>query len=469
MEWFNGGTFGLAYFSQWQIFLPNILNLVVIPFLLCYFFCRFGGISFRLRYGIGYFLISAGLSFLEAGTGLPGSLGLILEILAFALYGTLFLKNSWQEAWINALLLRSVFGIIDCVLKMVDYRLVLPLMVRLEAFFLASDALRELIRILLVLGALTWILQHFFRRMPGILREQILFLTVPLFFIALAERVIQGSFYGDTVTVDKMGGVFPAVEVNHWENLLLQLLAGVCLPAVLFLYQKLAQAQSAEKKLLCLSRQETEQKQYVEEAILREKQTKAFRHDLQNHLTVLQEFLKGGQVEEARKYLDQLQGAARELSCQVQTGNPAVDVLLGSKSAAAKQRGIQVQCELFIPKESSVGDMNWCILLSNAFDNAVNACEEILPEKRYLILAGKRKGNFYLLTLENSCREDLREPPPEGIGLSNIRTIVESMDGTVEKTVSEGVYKLKLLFILPQQKSSLLHQSSHGNRTSADK
>ena len=38
--------------------------------------------------------------------------------------------------------------------------------------------------------------------------------------------------------------------------------------------------------------------------------------------------------------------------------------------------------------------------------------------------------------------------PPEGIGLSNIRAVLENVSGTVEKTVSEGVYKLKLLFLL---------------------
>ena len=42
----------------------------------------------------------------------------------------------------------------------------------------------------------------------------------------------------------------------------------------------------------------------------------------------------------------------------------------------------------------------------------------------------------------------IKTMPPEGIGLSNIRAVLETVSGTVEKTVSEGVYKLKLLFLL---------------------
>ena len=205
----------------------------------------------------------------------------------------------------------------------------------------------------------------------------------------------------------------------------------------------------------------------MEEAALREKQTRAFCHDLQNHLTVLGELLKTGQTEEAGSYLSQFTESAEGLFCTVRTGNPAADVLLGSKCAVAKQKEIQVSCELAIPKKSGISDIDWCILLSNAFDNAVTACEAVPVSKRYIYLSGKKKGNFYLLMVENSCDTALAAPP-EGIGLSNIRTVLEAAGGTMEKTVSGGVYQLKLLFLLSQPEKGDSHQSAEQKGASAD-
>lgn len=400
---------------------------------------------------------------------MPGSLGLFLEIILLSVYGTFVIKLPWKEAWLSSLLLRSVFGVADSVSRWADYQIFIPLIMKSGVFFYSADAVRELGKILLVIVFLTIILRCFYRNRAGVGKEQLLLLMAPLFFIALVERVMQDTFYSGTITVDTITRTVSAdKKVSHGDNLLLQLLAGVCLIVILLIHQRLARMQLAEKKLFYLSEQAAEQKRYLEEAILREKQTCAFRHDFQNHLTVLKELLRTEQTEKAGDYLNELAESAEGLFSTVRTGNAAVDVLLGSKCAIAKQKGISVSCELMIPKESKIRDIDWCILFSNAFDNAVAACEMVSPEKRYFRLSETRKGNFYLLFLENSCDEKIRELPPEGIGLSNMRAVLESAGGTMEKSVSGGIYKLKLLFVLPQQKKECLHQLAEQGRSFAD-
>lgn len=449
MDWRYFDVSDISYYFQWNIAVPNLLYLFFLPYVLWYFFCRFCGLPHRLRHGLGYAVLAAGLGVFEAWAGLFGGVALILETALLAVYGTAVLKRSCRESWMTALLLRSVFGVADGVVCWMDYQVFLPLMVRLDALVLFADALRELGKVLLVIGFLTLILRHFYRNGEGLLREQLLILTVPLFLIAFVERVLQEAFYNGAILVDTAAGtVSTEMRISHGENLALQLLAGACLPAVLLIWQRLVRMQCAERRLLYLSSQETEQRRYMEEAALREKQTAAFRHDLENHLSVLKELLRTGQEERARRYLDQMGEAAEELSCGFRTGNAAVDVLLGSKCAVAKQKGIRVSCDLSIPEEGALREIDWCILISNVLDNAIRGCEAVPEEKRYLSLSGRRKGNLYLLLAENSCDEGLKTMPPEGIGLSNIRAVLETVSGTVEKTVSEGVYKLKLLFLL---------------------
>ncbi len=90
--------------------------------------------------------------------------------------------------------------------------------------------------------------------------------------------------------------------------------------------------------------------------------------------------------------------------------------------------------------------MDWCILLSNALDNAIKACQEVPEEERYIHMSSRKKGNFYLLTVENSCSRELEKAPEDGIGLSNIRAVAEKNHGTVENTAFDGTYRLQLLF-----------------------
>ena len=109
---------------------------------------------------------------------------------------------------------------------------------------------------------------------------------------------------------------------------------------------------------------------------------------------VLEKLLGDGREEEARSYLSQLKEVEESLSWEVSTGNAAADALLGSKLALARQEGIRVVCDLKLPVKSGIKDMDWCMILANAMDNAIKACRKVDIGQRYLRLEGKRKGNF---------------------------------------------------------------------------
>ena len=99
--------------------------------------------------------------------------------------------------------------------------------------------------------------------------------------------------------------------------------------------------------------------------------------------------------------------------------------------------------------------MDWCMLLANGADNAIKACRDVEKGRKYLKLEGKKKGNFYLITMENSCREDMEETPEDGTGLSNIRAAAKKYGGRVENQVSSGRYRLKVLLVDSQQEKGI--------------
>ena len=168
------------------------------------------------------------------------------------------------------------------------------------------------------------------------------------------------------------------------------------------------------------------QKNYIAEAQMRYEQTKAFRHDIANHLSVLNGLLNHGELDESKAYLNKLKTVSTSLSFPYQTGNPVVDILLSGKLGLAKE--ITTEISLLLPRPCGIEDFDLCVIFANALDNAINACR-LTEGVKSIRISGERQGDFYMLAFENTC---LDEPlPPAGIGLSNIKSVAEKYDGAM--------------------------------------
>jgi sensor histidine kinase YesM len=308
----------------------------------------------------------------------------------------------------------------------------------------------------LLILALRIVIKPFSGNKKNVRLSALPFLVIPVLFITLVEAVVADSIYGYTMIWDTEEGlVFPIV--NNMELLVLRLFAFGGLLSVLIAYQKLETSIEHERKIHLLEQLTKNQEAYGREAQSRYEQTCSFRHDIKNHLLVLHQLLKEGKSNEANEYLRNLEVVSDALSFQVKTGNTTVDALLSSKLAVAAQIGIHLQYSVLIPKLSYVSDMDWCIILSNVLDNAISACEDVSDQDRFICLSGRQKGNVYLLKIENSCRNNTKLPT-EGIGLSNIKAVLQKYSGKVDIEVINNVFKLNALFIIPQQSQDILQQ-----------
>lgn len=265
-------------------------------------------------------------------------------------------------------------------------------------------------------------------------------LTVPLlpiFFFLSAELYVMQSAYT----------VLPAASVPvdaplHVSLLLLQLMGLAAALCTLYTCRRLSLALRAREDARSLAQAVRAQKGYVGEARARDERTRAFRHDLANHLSVLDGLLRERNWDEARDYLRRLTGVSVSLSAPCRTGIPALDVLLGEKLALAAQAGIHAEISLTLPQPCAAGAFDLCVVFANALDNALHACQSV-EGARFLRVRGTRQGDFYLLTFENSCLD--KAPPPAGTGLSNIRSVAEKYRGAMRTEQDGGCFTLRVL------------------------
>ena len=187
-------------------------------------------------------------------------------------------------------------------------------------------------------------------------------LLFPVLFFFTAELYIMQTSY-TKIYYDVLS---PALLLEHTALLFLQALGLGALLCTLYAYRHLCRSLQTKTEMQSLLQAVQAQKKYIAEAQMRYEQTKAFRHDIKNHLTVLSALLNNNELEESKVYLQKLKTVSATLSFPCQTGNSVVDILLGEKIKMAKADGIAVEVSLLLPNPCRIDDFDLCVIFANA-------------------------------------------------------------------------------------------------------
>ena len=376
---------------------------------------------------------------------LPDVLAIGLEL--FILYGMsrLALRNRQSVSWVAAILAVYIsqlsFGIanpVEAILfpHMLRKTLLYPLLLfaTLIVFVICACCCAAVLKFL----SLTEDYQMLY---VGLL------LCPGLFFFVVELYILQTSY--------SVLPVSPSLGEagKHSALLLMQILGLVALLCTLYAYQHICRSFQTQAALQSLEQAAQAQKIYIAEAQMRYEQTKAFRHDIANHLSVLDGLLNSEKPDEGKAYLHKLKTASGSLSFPYQTGNPVVDILLSEKLGLAKE--ITAEVSLLLPRPCGIDDFDLCVIFANALDNAINACQSVEGTKMIRI-RGERQGDFYMLAFENTCSD---EPlPPAGTGLSNIKSITEKYHGAMLTEKSGQQFSLNVLLNISLHPESISNQ-----------
>ncbi|MDE6724151.1 MAG: ATP-binding protein [Ruminiclostridium sp.] len=185
------------------------------------------------------------------------------------------------------------------------------------------------------------------------------------------------------------------------------------------------------------------------------RQMQAWRHDYRNHIQNMKNRLEGDQGE-LEKYLDELADDLTQADTSIQTGNVMADAVLNSKLSVAEQKNIRLNIKAHIPQGLAMTDVELCSMLGNLIDNAMEACEKLPCEQRFIrVYIDKFKGQFYLsvqnssppVKLEKGTYRTTKEGS-HGFGLFRIDHIAKKNSGYVNRQYEEGIFATELLIPL---------------------
>ena len=187
-----------------------------------------------------------------------------------------------------------------------------------------------------------------------------------------------------------------------------------------------------------------------------EEKVKALRHDMKNHLGELALMAGNQNNEEIWKYIPDMGEYMQNQSELVSCGNKNLDSLLNYLLGQAKKKLNHVEYEVQVPSDLCISAFDLNVILGNLIENAIEAAEQtkdkwmsvdIYYEKGMLSM--EIKNSFqHELDVEKNKLLSTKEEKGHGIGLANVRKMVEKYQGFMDVSNTNQIFTVRVMLYL---------------------
>lgn len=197
-----------------------------------------------------------------------------------------------------------------------------------------------------------------------------------------------------------------------------------------------------------------QQREYFNQLLERENETKKFRHEIVNDLLEMQYFCKEKKYDDLKSYLDDTLGIVQSISKNnYDVGNDIVNTVLNYYL-----KPINEKCEIdisgYMGDDVSIDQRDLCVLSANLIKNASEAIEKTESGKiRFSVEQGKK---FLVMKTINTFDGELKldktgkvlttksDTQNHGFGIENIKSVVKKYKGTYDARVVDGMYQAEI-------------------------
>lgn len=206
---------------------------------------------------------------------------------------------------------------------------------------------------------------------------------------------------------------------------------------ITYLIKTVSDTYEYKYKNLLLSRQNKLQLENYRDLDFKYNQSRKIIHDMKKHLSVYKDLKDKEESEEYRKMME---NEIDKLFRGYQCSNTILSIIISQMYAQAEKMQINVNIRMEDLTLSFINDLDITAIFANLWDNAIEACKDIEPQKRKIDFVMRKVNGFALINMENSCRNnefvydkngDLISSKCEhmGIGLTIVESTVKKYKG----------------------------------------
>ena len=186
-------------------------------------------------------------------------------------------------------------------------------------------------------------------------------------------------------------------------------------------------------------------------------ETRAFRHDIKNNLSITQMMLEEGHTEEAKEHIRDMLGKVSSLSPKYVTGDEMLDIIISMKADRMDELNIKFTLDGVTDGGLNIKPMDMCSIFANALDNAIEAASSC--EDPYVSFSIKRTDKFFIIKITNSASGKIdieklmstsgytskSDKEHHGFGLMNVRRTVEECSGILKAESLDSSFTLSVM------------------------
>lgn len=284
-----------------------------------------------------------------------------------------------------------------------------------------------------------------------------------LLMFCVLSAIMTGHFaftYLSEVYVNDTGQYIWNIHEEYMVlKVVYQIFSALLLFIVMAVYQGIKERQREEKENAVLEEQMESMKSHISEVEKLYGDIRALKHEMGNHITVLENLVMQNQKEETEKYFSELKECWRDSASEIQTGNPVTDVILMQKKKEMQEKGIRFVCDFHYPAGTKLEAFDVSIILNNALVNAVEGAAGC--DAPCISIVSYRKKNAYMIEVKNSIRKRVvlneetglpdttkQDKINHGFGLTGIRKIAQTYFGGIDIEQDGDIFSLSIMLMV---------------------
>lgn len=217
------------------------------------------------------------------------------------------------------------------------------------------------------------------------------------------------------------------------------LISIVAILVVIVMFQNWKEMQEEQRGQELVLNQISDMKKHIEEVEKLYRDIRSMRHDMGNHIQTLEHLVAHNNMDDATEYLEHLKNEWDEVSPEIKTGSPVIDVILMEKLREAKERQIRFISDFHYPQNTKLNAFDLSVIMNNALNNCM---ENVSGDDPYISIYSFRKNSIFMITIKNSfvghlnfgdsdLPETTKSGREHGMGLNNIRRVARMYMGDI--------------------------------------
>jgi hypothetical protein len=200
--------------------------------------------------------------------------------------------------------------------------------------------------------------------------------------------------------------------------------------------------QKSKDELISMKAQYKVQTEYYSELRKNQLETNKNIHDTKNFIAAFLAYAQSGNFELAQEKIDEFYGKLPD-ALNIETGNTAVNALMKTKIGAINDNIPHYKLSISIPDDLLVDEIDLCVFLGNALDNAIEACKKIEEKQQRRLCVEVLPINGQLsIEIENSrpkipktedklFKTTKSNKLKHGFGIKNMQHIISKYGGNI--------------------------------------